>query len=74
MTGGLDEEQAAVDTGILDISLTLSCELLSEVCRVLVLDVLDDWIPASVVVDLITITWGINNVQPQTNSIFLDDV
>lgn len=74
MTGGLDEEQTAVDTGILDISLTLSCELLSEVCGVLVLDILDDWIPAPVVVDLIAITWGIDNVQPQTNSIFLNDV
>ncbi len=74
MTGGLDEEQAAVDTGILDISLTLGCELLSEVCRVLVLDVLDDWVPASIVVDLVTIAWGIDNVQPQTNSVFLDDV
>jgi hypothetical protein len=74
MSGWLDEEQAAVDTGILDISLTLGCELLSEVCGVLVLDVLDDWIPASVVIDLIAITWGIDNVQPQTNTIFLDDV
>ena len=62
MAGRLDEEQAAVDTGILDVSLTLSCEFLSEVCRVLVLDVLDDWIPASVVVHLITITRGIDNV------------
>ena len=74
MARRLDEEQAAVDTGVLDISLTLSCELLSEVCGVLVLDVLDDWIPASVVVDLITITRGIDNVQPQTNTILLDDV
>ena len=74
MAGGLDEEQTAVDTSILDISLTLSCELLSEVCRVLILDVLDDWIPTSVVVDLIAVTWGIDNVQPQTNAIFLDDV
>lgn len=74
MARRLDEEQAAVDTGVLDVSLTLSCELLSEVCGVLVLDVLDDWIPASVVVDLITITRGIDNVQPQTNTILLDDV
>lgn len=49
MAGGLDEEQAAVDTGILDITLTLRGELLAEVCRVLVLDVLDDGVPASVV-------------------------
>jgi len=71
---GLDEEKAAVDTGVLNISLTLSCELLSKICGVLILDVLDNWIPASVVVDLITITRGIDNVQPQTNTILLDDV
>lgn len=46
MTRGLDEEQAAVDAGILDITLTLSCELLAKVCRVLILDVLDNRIPA----------------------------
>ena len=40
----------------------------------LVLDVLDNWVPASVVVDLVAVTWGINNVQAQTNSVFLDDV
>ncbi len=74
MARRLDEEQAAVDTGVLNISLTLSCELLSEVCGVLVLDVLDDWVPASVIVDLITITRCIDNVQPQTNTILLDDV
>ena len=74
MARGLNEEEAAVDSGILDITLSLSCEFLSEVCRVLVLNVLDNWIPASIVVDLITISGGINNVQPQTNAIFFDDV
>jgi hypothetical protein len=74
VTRRLDEEEAAVDTGVLDISLTLSCELLSKICGVLVLNVLDNWIPASVIVDLITITRGIDNVQPQTNTILLDDV
>lgn len=47
MAGGLDEEQAAVDTGILDIALTLSSKLLAKVCRVLILDVLDNGVPAS---------------------------
>ena len=47
MAGGLDEEQAAVDPGILDVALTLSREFLAEVCRVLIFDVLDDGVPAS---------------------------
>lgn len=40
----------------------------------LILDILDDWIPASVIVDLVAITWGIDNVQSQSHSVFLDNV
>lgn len=47
VTRGLDEKEAAVNTGILDITVTLGRKFLSEVCRVLVLDVLDDRIPTS---------------------------
>lgn len=47
MAGGLDEEQAAVDAGILDVAFTLSSKLLAKVCGVLILDVLDNWVPAS---------------------------
>lgn len=46
MAGGLDEEQAAVDTGVLDVALTLRSELLAEVCGVLIFDVLDNGVPA----------------------------
>lgn len=46
MARGLDEEQAAMNTGILDVALTLSREFLAEVCRMLILDVLDNGIPA----------------------------
>jgi len=57
---------------------------------VLIFDVLDDWVPAtgklvqwascvlrylpSVVVDLISVTWCINNVQSQAHTIFFDDM
>ena len=63
-----------MDAGILDISFALGCKFLSKVCRVLVFDVLDNRVPASIVVDLITITWGIDNVQSQTDAVLLDDV
>jgi hypothetical protein len=43
---GLNEEQAAVNASILDVTLSLSCELLAQVGRVLILDILDDWVPA----------------------------
>ena len=52
MARGLDEEQAAVDTGILDITVTLGREFLPEVCRVLVLDVFHNWVPTSRLVSL----------------------
>lgn len=95
MARGLDKEQAAVDTGILDITVTLSREFFAEVGRVLVLNVLHDGVPTkriisstvwkwtgrlidcsvpSVVVDLITIARSVDNVQPETDPIFLNDL
>ena len=74
MAGRLNEEEAAVDAGILDVALSLGGELLAEVCGVLVLDVLHNRIPASVVVDLISVTWGIDNVDAEPNGCLLDDV
>jgi hypothetical protein len=88
MTGGLDEEQAAMDAGILDVALSLGGELFAQVCGVLVFDVLDDGVPArscqrrsssycldipSVVVDKITVAWGVDDIQPQTDTILFND-
>ena len=74
MTGWLNEKEAAVDSCVLNISFSLGSKFLSEIRRVLILDVLHDWVPASIVVDLITISWCIDNVQSQTDTILLDDV
>lgn len=63
-----------MNAGILDVTLSLSSELLAEVRRVLVLDVLDDWVPASVVVYLVAVTRGIDNVQAESHAILLDNV
>jgi len=49
MARGLDEEETAVDTCVLDVSVTLSSEFFPEICRVLILDVLDNRIPAIIV-------------------------
>ena len=67
-------------TGILDVSLSLCCKFLTQVCGVLIFDVLYDGIPAasrqlsslsiwshfspSVIVDLITVAWGIHDIEP----------
>lgn len=40
----------------------------------LVLDVLDDGVPAAVVVDQITVARGVNDVQPETDAVLLDVV
>ena len=63
-----------MNAGILDVALALSGKLLAEVGGMLVLDVLHNWVPASVVVDLVSVTWGINNVQAKTNAVLLNDV
>ena len=45
VTGGLDEEETAMDAGVLDVAFALGGELFSEVGRVLIFDVLDDGVP-----------------------------
>lgn len=70
----LDEEQAAVDARVLEIPLTLSSELFAEVGTVLVLDVLDNGVPAALVVDQIAVTGGVDDVETQTHAVLLDDV
>ena len=59
----LDEEQAAVNPGVLDVALALRGEFLAEVGGVLILDIFDDRIPAAVVVNQITVAWGVDDVQ-----------
>ena len=63
-----------MDTSILDVTLSLGSELLSQVRGVLILDVLDDGVPAAVVVDEIAIAGGVDNVEPQANAVLLNDV
>lgn len=47
MAGWLNEEKAAVNTCILDVTFSLSCKFLAEVGRVLIFDVFDDGVPAT---------------------------
>lgn len=42
----LDEEEAAMDACILDVPLSLGCEFLAEVGRMLILNVFDNRVPA----------------------------
>lgn len=63
-----------MNAGILDVTLSLSGELLAEVGGVLVLDVLDDWVPASIVVYLVAVTRGIDNVQAESHTVLLNNV
>jgi len=74
VTSWVNKIQAAVDPGILNVSLSLRSEFLAEVSRVLVLDVLDNWVPAAVVVDEITEAWCIDNVQAETDTVLFNDM
>jgi hypothetical protein len=69
-----DEVQAAVDAGVLNVSLTLRGELLAQVGAVLVLDVFHNGVPAAVIVNEVAVAGGVDDVQTQTNAILLDDV
>jgi len=74
MSGGINEEQRAVNPGVLDVTVSHRRQLFSEVRAVLVLDVFDDRIPAIIIVYLITVSGRVNDVQPQPHTIFHDDM
>jgi hypothetical protein len=69
----LDEEQAAVDTSVLNITFSLGGEFFAEIRRVLILDVLHDRVPASLVVDLVSIAGGVDDVETEPDTVLLDD-
>jgi hypothetical protein len=46
MTGGIDEKQSTMNSGILNVTISHSRQLFSEVCTVLVLNILDNRVPA----------------------------
>ena len=74
VAGRLDEEEAAVNAGILQVALALSREFLAKVGAVLIFDVLDDRIPATLVVDQVAVPWCINNVQSKSDTILLNNM
>lgn len=69
---GLDEEEAAVDARVLEVTLALGGELLAQVSAVLVLDVLDNGVPAALVVDQVAVAGRVDDVEPQTHAVLLD--
>lgn len=74
VAGRIDEEQAAVDARVLEVALTLGSELLAQIGAVLVLDVLDNGVPAALVVDQVTVAGRVDNVEAQTHAVLLDGV
>jgi hypothetical protein len=70
----LDEEQAAVDAGVLQVPLALGGQFLAQVGRVLVFDIFDDGVPAALVVNQVAVARGIDDVEAEPDTIFLDYV
>ena len=63
-----------MDASVLNVPLTLGSELFSQVGAVLVLNVLDDGVPAAVVVDKVAVARGVDDVQSQAHTVLLDNV
>lgn len=74
VTRRLDEEEAAVNAGILKVTLALGGQFFAKVCAVLILDVLDDRIPAPLIVHQVTISGSIDNIETQAHTVFLNEV
>jgi hypothetical protein len=73
VTRRLNEKQATVDTRILNIAFSLGGKFLSEVGRVLILDIFHNGVPTPVIVYLVSVAWGIDNVESEPDTILLDD-
>jgi hypothetical protein len=73
VTGRVDEEKAAVNASVGNVLVSHSSELFSEVGGVLILDVLDDWVPAILVVDLVSVTGSVNDVKAEANAVLGND-
>ena len=69
-----DEVETAVDARVLDIPLSLRRQLLPQICAVLVLDVLDDRVPAAVVVDEVAVAGCVDDVEAEAHTVLFDDV
>jgi len=70
----VDKEQRAVNPSVLDVAVSHRRQLFSQIRAVLVLDVFDNRVPAVVIVDLISVTRRVNDVQPQPNTVFHDNM
>lgn len=74
MTRRVDEEETAVNARIDNVPIAHRGELLSEVSRMLILDVLDDRVPAIVVVHLVAVARGVDDVQSKPHTVFHNHV
>lgn len=74
MTRWLNEEQAAMNAGVLNVTLALCSKLLVEIGTILVLDVFDDGIPAAIVVYEVAVPRGVDDVEAQSDAILFNDI
>lgn len=71
---GVDKEEATVDARVCDVPVTHGGELFSEVGRVLIFDVLNDGVPAVLVVDLVAISGRVYDVELELDTVLDDEV
>jgi hypothetical protein len=71
VTSGLDEEHDSVDAVIHNVH-AVDLVLCVQVCIESLLDVLDNWIPRFIIVNEVTETRGVDDRQPQTDTVLLD--
>lgn len=74
MSRRIDEEQRAVNPSVLNVTISHRRQLFSEIRAVLVLDVFDDGVPAIVIIDLVTVSGRVDDVQPQPDTVFHDNM
>lgn len=70
----LDEEETAVNTGVIEEPISLGGKFLAQINTVLLLDVLHDRDPTLVIVDVVTVPGRVDDGEMETNTVFLQSV
>ena len=59
-----------MDAGVLNVAFALRGQFFTQVGGVLVLDILDDGVPAAIVVDQVAVARRVDDVEPETHTAF----
>jgi len=74
MSAWVNKEKTTVNSGILNVTFTRGGQFFTQVRAVLILDVLDNCVPAIFIIDQISESRSVDDVETQTDAVFSDNM